>query len=79
LSPNFKKRFPTLNKSLRRISNGIQGNDKQFLVLCVKNIIKKNELNLTTLYLSAQFRILIALYFSQEEYRLERISLLRAI
>jgi hypothetical protein len=42
LSPNFKKRFPTLNQTSRRISNGIQGNDKQFLVLCVKNITKKN-------------------------------------
>jgi hypothetical protein len=51
LSPNFKKRFPTLNKILRRISYGIQGNDKQFPMLCVKNIIKKNEANLTRAYL----------------------------
>jgi len=79
LSPNFKKRFPTLNQTSRRFSNGIQGNDKQFFVLCVKNITKKFEQNLTTVYLSAQFITLIALYFSQEEYRLERISLLRAI
>jgi hypothetical protein len=48
-------------------------------VLCVNNITKKNELNPTAVYLSAQFRIIIALYFSQEEYRLERISLLRAV
>ena len=50
-----------------------------FLCFVLKILQKKFELNLIAVYLSTQFRILIALYFSQEEYRLERTSLLRAI